>query len=59
MGILYEKRDRFETSQELDKAWQNFRDDDNLWIAVVTGAGDKLFCSGADLNWKPIIASVN
>lgn len=65
MGILYEKRDKvayitinrpearnaldFETSKALNDAWKDFRDDDNLWIAVLTGAGDKAFCSGADL----------
>jgi enoyl-CoA hydratase/carnithine racemase len=65
MGILYEKRERvayitinrpearnaidFETAQELSKAWTDFRDDDNLWIAVITGSGDKSFSAGADL----------
>ncbi len=65
MGILYEKRGRvayitinrpearnaidLETAQELSNAWKDFRDDDNLWIAVITGAGDKSFSAGADL----------
>lgn len=73
MGILYEKRERVAyitinrpearnaidapTAQELSKAWQDFRDDENLWIAVVTGAGDKSFSAGADL--KTLIPSLN
>ena len=35
-------------------AWQTFRDDDSLTVAVLHGAGDKAFCSGADLRrWSP------
>ncbi len=65
MGILFEKRGRvayitinrpearnaidLETAKELSNAWNDFRDDDNLWIAVITGAGDKSFSAGADL----------
>src|SRR5829696_1378491 len=33
----------------LDAAWRLFRDDDGLWVAVVTGAGERPFCSGRDL----------
>jgi len=33
----------------LDAAWRLFRDDDGLWVAVVTGAGERAFCSGRDL----------
>ncbi len=72
MSIIYEKRDRvayitinrpearnaidWETSQELSNAWKDFRDDDNLWIGVLTGAGDKSFSAGADL--KSLIPSL-
>lgn len=65
MGILYEKRDRVavvtidrpgamnaldpQTSQELIEAWLDFRDDPELWVAILTGAGEKAFCAGADL----------
>ncbi|MBX7073219.1 MAG: enoyl-CoA hydratase/isomerase family protein [Pirellulales bacterium] len=31
------------------EAWQRFRDDDDLRVAVLHGAGDTAFCSGADL----------
>ena len=65
MSIIYEKRGRvayitinrpearnaidFATSQELSNAWKDFRDDNDLWIGVLTGAGDKSFSAGADL----------
>ncbi|MCA9524210.1 MAG: enoyl-CoA hydratase/isomerase family protein, partial [Myxococcales bacterium] len=38
-----------ETASLLDAAWTRFRDDPDLWVAVLTGAGDKAFCAGADL----------
>ena len=31
------------------EAWRAFRDDDSLTVAVLHGAGEKAFCSGADL----------
>lgn len=31
------------------KAWQDFESDDNLRVAILTGAGDKAFCAGIDL----------
>lgn len=65
MKVLYEKKERvatitinrpevhnaldFETAEQLADAFTAFRDDDDLWIAVLTGAGDQTFCSGADL----------
>jgi enoyl-CoA hydratase/carnithine racemase len=61
--VLYEKKDRIayitlnrpekantvntELMNELAKTWVDFRDDDSVWVAVLTGAG-KLFCAGAD-----------
>ncbi len=30
-------------------AWTNFADDDNCWVAIVTGAGDRAFSAGQDL----------
>jgi len=34
---------------KLGEAWINFEKDDDLRVAIVTGAGDKSFCAGADL----------
>jgi len=39
----------FETSDALVDAWVRFRDDDELRVAIVTGAGERAFCTGADL----------
>jgi E-phenylitaconyl-CoA hydratase len=33
----------------LAESWQRLRDDDELLAAIVTGAGDRAFCSGRDL----------
>ena len=37
------------TSRELTDAWGRFRDDDDAYVAVITGAGVSAFCAGADL----------
>ena len=37
------------TSFELKKAFTDFNDDDDLWVAILTGAGDKAFSAGNDL----------
>ena len=39
----------FETSDALVAAWERFRDEDDLWVAILTGAGERSFCAGADL----------
>lgn len=39
-----------ETAELLAAAWKRFRDDDALWVAVLTGAGDLAFSAGADLS---------
>ncbi len=37
------------TSQELLEAFTEFKEDDDLWVAIVTGSGDQAFSAGADL----------
>src|SRR5205807_6551322 len=37
-----------EMRRELNDAFGRFRDDEDAWVAIVTGAG-KAFCAGADL----------
>jgi E-phenylitaconyl-CoA hydratase len=65
MSVVFEKKDRIavltihrpdamnaldpETSSALTQAWLDFRDDPELWVAILTGAGEKAFCAGADL----------
>ncbi len=65
MPITYEKNGRIaiitinrpdalnaidpQTSAELTEAWADFRDDPELWVGILTGAGDRAFCAGADL----------
>ncbi|MFC1869880.1 enoyl-CoA hydratase/isomerase family protein [Chloroflexota bacterium] len=38
-----------QVNRELHKAMKDFRDDDNLWVGIITGAGEKAFCAGADI----------
>ena len=65
MGVLHEKRGRIAyitidrpralnsldpaTFQELSTALINFREDDESWVAVLTGSGNRAFCVGADI----------
>ncbi len=62
---LYEKRGRIayvtlnrpeamnainlEMHELLWRIWREFRDDDGVDVAILTGAGDEAFCAGADL----------
>jgi enoyl-CoA hydratase/carnithine racemase len=39
-------------------AWQRFRDDDSLTVAILRGAGDQAFCSGADLSGLDALADL-
>lgn len=38
-----------ETSRQMGEVFTEFRDDDDLRVAIITGAGDKFFCPGWDL----------
>jgi E-phenylitaconyl-CoA hydratase len=46
-----EKRNALDAEhyQALSLAWERVRDDDAVRVAVITGAGDKVFSAGADL----------
>jgi crotonobetainyl-CoA hydratase len=37
---------------ELDGLWNEFEADPDLWVAIVTGAGDRAFCAGNDLKFQ-------
>jgi E-phenylitaconyl-CoA hydratase len=65
MVLRYEKKDKIaeitlnrpevmnainlELAEKLFQAWIDFVDDPNLVVLLITGAGDKAFCTGADL----------
>src|SRR6266540_4534346 len=36
-------------NRELHHAWETFRDDDDAFVLVITGAGETTFCAGWDL----------
>lgn len=38
------------THLELIEAWTSFRNDPSALVAIITGAGDKAFCAGGDLD---------
>lgn len=37
---------------ELDKIFDNFQEDEEAWVAVITGAGDRAFSAGNDLKYQ-------
>jgi enoyl-CoA hydratase/carnithine racemase len=37
---------------ELSKHWDEVEANDDIWLAVVTGAGERAFCAGADLKHR-------
>jgi len=44
MNALYADAHR-----ELAGVWSSFQEDDDLWAAILTGAGERAFCAGNDL----------
>ncbi|MDO8472987.1 MAG: enoyl-CoA hydratase-related protein, partial [Dehalococcoidia bacterium] len=65
--VIYEKRGRIAyvtinrpevmnalhppANRELADIWCDFRDDPELWVAVLTGAGERAFSTGNDLKY--------
>lgn len=44
--------------KELQELWARVKQDENIWVVVITGAGDKAFCTGNDLkNSMPPVES--
>jgi enoyl-CoA hydratase/carnithine racemase len=41
----------YPSHQELWDIWCDFRDDPDLWVAILTGTGDKAFSAGNDLKY--------
>ncbi len=66
--ILYEKRDHIAyvtlnrpevmnalhppLNAELAQAWTEVIENDDVWVAILTGAGDRAFSAGSDLKWR-------
>lgn len=48
-----------EAAALLLEAWQTFKDDDALTVAVLHGAGNESFCSGADLKALEGLVNIN
>ena len=38
-----------QANRELHEVMVDFRDDPELWVGIITGAGDRAFCAGADI----------
>ncbi|MFC1821912.1 enoyl-CoA hydratase-related protein [Thermodesulfobacteriota bacterium] len=38
--------------KEMDEAFNEFSEDPDAWIGIVTGAGNQAFCAGNDLKWQ-------
>lgn len=72
MELLYEKKEHIalftlnrpevfnalspELFKQLHDAFEDFAQDPELWVGVITGAGEKAFCAGADVKtWLPFV----
>ena len=69
MKVIYEVKDKvayitinrpevmnamdLDVYEGLSKAWLDVRDNPDVWVAIVTGAGQKAFTAGADLKNFP------
>ncbi len=65
MALIYEKKGRIATItinrpeafnaidpatlQEFSSSLADFREDEESWVLIITGAGEKAFCAGADI----------
>jgi len=38
--------------REFDEVWGEFTNDEDLWVAIITGAGDRAFSAGNDLKYQ-------
>jgi enoyl-CoA hydratase/carnithine racemase len=63
--VIYEKKNRIayvtinrpevmnalnsKAHEELNEIWEDFRTDEDVWVAIFTGAGDRAFSTGNDL----------
>lgn len=47
-----------ETADELTEAWERVRTDPEIWVAILTGAGDRAFCAGADREHPPSLSGL-
>ena len=72
MELLYEKREHIaiftlnrpeamnalspELFKQMHEAFEDFAQDPELWVGIITGAGEKAFCAGADVKtWLPFV----
>ncbi len=74
MAVLYQKRDKIayitlnrpealnainlETQRELARIWADVRDDPDVLVAILSGAGEKAFSAGVDLKEKDKVSDV-
>ncbi len=75
MALLYEKKGKVaymtidrpralnavdpETLEELSRAMLDFRDDNERWVAILTGVGERAFCVGADIkDMLPVLGEI-